>query len=429
MNTKPIYGIPTHTINTNGDVYSSEGIKLEVKKRGNYKFVCLYVGKKKQISRSITRIMYETFYEPLKQNEISYFKDGNDEHICLENIGKKIRRTYRDIKHDEIDTTKQWKPIPGYTQYIVSEYGDVYSLNAKILLKPSKAVYYAVTLANNKKNKFHSVHSLVYRSFVGEIKEGNVIDHIDRNKFNNHVSNLREATTTENCLNKVAQPRNNLKILQKSLEGTVIKCWNNWREIILDHPSYKKCTLLDCCAGQYKSLYGFKWEYEQEYKVTDTNSFHPIKAINGETFSNYKINENGTVISKKNTVIRGTNNIYHLVQLRSDTNKRISLTTHRLVAITFLENPNNYPMVNHKDENKLNNHVSNLEWCTASYNSSYSRGKSVQKLDIKTGEVIATYNSLLEVAASVGKKISCGIIPVCKGLNKTAYGFKWRYAS
>lgn len=60
--------------------------------------------------------------------------------------------------------------------------------------------------------------------------------------------------------------------------------------------------------------------------------------------------------------------------------KHISI--HRLVALTFLSNPNNYPVINHKDEDKTNNNVNNLEWCTQSYNINYgSRNeKAAEKL-------------------------------------------------
>lgn len=58
-------------------------------------------------------------------------------------------------------------------------------------------------------------------------------------------------------------------------------------------------------------------------------------------------------------------------------NKKIKRhMVHRLIAKTFLDNPNNYIDVNHKDENKQNNRLENLEWCTHSYNVSYSKHKN-----------------------------------------------------
>lgn len=50
---------------------------------------------------------------------------------------------------------------------------------------------------------------------------------------------------------------------------------------------------------------------------------------------------------------------------------------HRFIALTFLENPDKLPQVNHKDENKINNSIENLEWCDASYNQSYSKSKTM----------------------------------------------------
>ncbi|MCI6614441.1 MAG: NUMOD4 domain-containing protein [Mollicutes bacterium] len=62
-------------------------------------------------------------------------------------------------------------------------------------------------------------------------------------------------------------------------------------------------------------------------------------------------------------------------------NKRKIFLVHRLVAQAFLDNPNNLPEVNHKDENKLNNVVSNLEWCDRTYNVNY--GTAIERM-IKT---------------------------------------------
>lgn len=53
---------------------------------------------------------------------------------------------------------------------------------------------------------------------------------------------------------------------------------------------------------------------------------------------------------------------------------------HRLVAEAFIPNPNNYPCINHKDENPSNNNIDNLEWCTYKYNANYGTGVERQKL-------------------------------------------------
>jgi len=77
---------------------------------------------------------------------------------------------------------------------------------------------------------------------------------------------------------------------------------------------------------------------------------------------------------------------------------------HRAVAEAFLENPNEYPVINHKDENPLNNIVENIEWCDYSYNNSYnnkakrfSRKKKVFQYNSE-GILIHTYESVREVS-------------------------------
>lgn len=96
---------------------------------------------------------------------------------------------------------------------------------------------------------------------------------------------------------------------------------------------------------------------------------------------------------------------------------------HRLVAETFIDNPNNLPQVNHKDEDKTNNASSNLEWCDCQYNIDYSQSKQV--LCVETGKI---YPSLSEVCRQLGFTQS-HISNACNGKRKTAYNFHWRYVS
>lgn len=117
---------------------------------------------------------------------------------------------------------------------------------------------------------------------------------------------------------------------------------------------------------------------------------------------------------------------YVLLVDRNSHNKNHRL--HRLVAMTFLPNPENLPQVNHKDENKLNNCADNLEWCTAGYNTSYGTGirrrvVSVSKpcVCLETGVV---YSSASEASRQTG--IMC-VVDCCRGKHHTAGGYHWEY--
>lgn len=98
---------------------------------------------------------------------------------------------------------------------------------------------------------------------------------------------------------------------------------------------------------------------------------------------------------------------------------------HRLVAMAFIENPNNYPEVNHKDENSLNNRVDNLEWCSRQYNIEYSKAKVIEQYTTD-GDKIAEYKSIRYAGDLTG--ISRTAINNClKGWSMTAGGYIWRY--
>lgn len=98
--------------------------------------------------------------------------------------------------------------------------------------------------------------------------------------------------------------------------------------------------------------------------------------------------------------------------------------------MTYIENPLNNPVVNHIDENKLNNKVENLEWVTQTENcnshtkTTYHERKIIQK-DFDDN-LIQIHNSITDAGLSIGLTRH-SINKVCLGKNKTAGGFKWEY--
>lgn len=103
-------------------------------------------------------------------------------------------------------------------------------------------------------------------------------------------------------------------------------------------------------------------------QVRGNHTWKPIPGFNG-----YFVNEYGEVYSEKSHKLLKpyiSHSGYAQYGLMKDGAQRTCRAS-RLVAAAFIPNPNNYPQVNHKDENKLNNNVDNLEWCTAKYNSNY----------------------------------------------------------
>lgn len=138
---------------------------------------------------------------------------------------------------------------------------------------------------------------------------------------------------------------------------------------------------------------------------------------------------------------------YWQVELAKDGVKKC-FVVHRLVALAFIPNPHGYSQVNHKDENKRNNCVDNLEWCNASYNAIYSlerrgiisnRKRVPQRKNSShssqpiiqmtlSGEEVKTWENSRTIFNETGMS-DWSISECCRGNRKTAYGYTWRYAS
>jgi len=154
-------------------------------------------------------------------------------------------------------------------------------------------------------------------------------------------------------------------------------------------------------------------------------------------FPNYQISNFGNVINiKKNKQMHPylKKSGYVVIRL-SNKGQAVECKIHRLVAIAFITNPDNLPFVNHKDENKSNNHYTNLEWCNSTYNNNYGtrserQAKKIQK-PVKQYSInnvfIKKYSSIQEAGKSTNNNPN-NISNCLRTKAKTSGGYIWKYA-
>ena len=157
----------------------------------------------------------------------------------------------------------------------------------------------------------------------------------------------------------------------------------------------------------------------------------------------YQVSDDGHVRrllkNDRTKPVKNREGLYLSVSL-SKKSKRRSYNIHRLVAEAFLERPVGATEVNHKDGNKWNNDISNLEWVSQRENmlhamqqlNKFPWGKPPRKircLDKETGEVVAEFYSIAEASRVFGKGgLRSSVTLCCQGLQQTAYGYRWEYA-
>lgn len=173
---------------------------------------------------------------------------------------------------------ENWKDIPGYEGYMVSDQGRVKSLNYRRtgkeeILIPGKARggYLIVGLWKDGKRKCLYVHRLVWIAFNGPIPEGYEINHINECCTDNRLDNLNLLTRRENnnwgthnrkMAEKLTNGKKSKWVIKLSLNNEILHFYPSTkqvkRELGYDHGYISKC-----CNGKHKTAYGYKWKYAE----------------------------------------------------------------------------------------------------------------------------------------------------------------------
>lgn len=143
---------------------------------------------------------------------------------------------------------------------------------------------------------------------------------------------------------------------------------------------------------------------------------------------------NGTVRFYKGKILKPRTNGRGYLQVTLSKNGKIkNFLVHRLVAEAFLQNNDNLPCVNHKDENPQNNNVNNLEWCSYEYNNKY--GTRIERDALTKSKPVLQYTLDGVFVREWESTMECGrngfnqghVAACCRGEQKTHKDFIWKY--
>jgi hypothetical protein len=342
-----------------------------------------------------------------------------------------------------------WKTIEEFPIYEVSNLGRVKNTNSRKILRANiKSGYYNICLTNSNYRKTCRVHRLIAIAFIPNPENKSDVNHKDKDKLNNKLSNLEWMTRKENNSHK-----SQTLIYKSNKNKPLLRIDSDTNEIIEKYDSIELAGIWaynnhftktahngrnavgNCVNGLSKRAYGFKWEYENKYEDLENEIWREViikdlditiygnkkyyvsnlgrfKDSEGLIRDNYKVNENG----------------YIRVYIYNKT-----YAVHRLIAFAFLENPDNKEQVNHIDGNKLNNTVDNLDWVTNKENQIHkfkiglgnNFTRTIIQYDLE-GNLIKEFKSIVSAAKEIG--VSNGNIQgVLLNKRKTAGGFIWKY--
>ena len=362
-------------------------------------------------------------------------------------VDSQIAETNTDCKDKKITTnitqTSVYREYTENQNYLIYSDGSVYSRYSNLFLSPSiSSGYHTVGLQIGSKKKMERIHRLVALYFVTNLDptKCTTVNHKDSNKLNNNYLNLEWVTPQYNAthaVNKISYTAGHTScVYQLDIEGNIVNTFDSIVEAA-KHTGISQSMISHCCGGRTNKSTDnngieYRWQFVEESKLDKV----PIDAKPIPDFDNYLITNDGKVYSlrKGGYLIQNvTPDGYMKVCLKTPTRKD-NFMVHRLVADAYLPKDDSRQIVNHKNSNRQDNHVSNLEYVTTRENSihSYKTGnsakfkKAVKMIDPIKKTVLATFTSIAE-ASETTKIDKMSISQCCNKRYRLGGGYLWQF--
>ncbi len=338
---------------------------------------------------------------------------------------------------------EEWLPIKDFDNYEISSLGRVHNTKTGRILKlTTKGGYMFTGLSANSEGKTLPVHRLVALAFIENPENKPQVNHKDKNRSNNTVSNLEWSTALENNLHRskdaVQTTNQNIKIwrvdkdtnekleVYNSIYLAAVWCFeNNFSPSIHN----ARTNISNTVRGIYHQSCSFKWIMDEQTSLENEEWKNVI--IDGQQFSEYFVSTLGRFKNYKG-IIMDNYKPHHsgYIYVRVDINK---YALHRIMAYTFVENldTERFNVVNHIDGNKTNNSASNLEWTDIKGNNKHNHTAGLIKyFNRKIGQYDLEHNLIKEFGSIVEAERELKIKTIKAVLYKkqnTAGGFIFKY--
>ena len=330
-----------------------------------------------------------------------------------------------------------WRPIPGFECYSASSDGQIRNKSGRVLkVRKDEGGYLQVKLSLDKKQINKLVHHLIAAAFLSNEEGHPEINHINRVRNDNRVENLEWISKAGNRSHRVLRPTEDLK----GNRTTVWKCDVNTGEklemfrsltdaakAVNAKTSSGICDVIKQCSRSgrsvRKSAHGFKWilETHQEIQNEIWKLLSP-DLVKGET--GHFISSEGRFKNKAGNIREGYNHTSGYKRICIGKN---DYCVHRLVAQTFLPNFFGYAVVNHKNGNKKDPRLYNLEWVSPGQNvrHAHDTGLIANKKPVRQytldGTFVADFRSVTDAFEATG----------CTGIwasaTKSTISGQWRW--